>query len=291
MKRTLPIALLALMAGCVAPVEPADIAVASYPAAFLTEALVGDELRIVDLSAGALHDFEPSVRDLDQLRQTTHLILWDEALESWAHRAEESLGGSAPAVIEISRLPAGEDYLEGEDDGHGHGARDPHTWNDPLAMQASLRFLADELAAAYPELASAIDARAGALSARLDALHADMADGLTGCSRTTIITNHEAYNYLAHRYGFDIFALHGLEPGSEPSPATVDEAIRIIKEQGIPVIFIEEGADKDNLRAIKAETGVEVRVLVTSESRPPAGDHIDSQYRNLWELRNALGCP
>ncbi len=293
-----------ILSGCVGTVDPADIAVASYPAAFIAEALAGDDLVVVDLApTGALHDFEPSARDLNQLRQSTHLVLWDEQLESWAHRTEESLGSSAPRVIEITRLPAGEHYIgededahaeseEGadEDDGHGHGAWDPHTWNDPLAMLASVQALEGYLAVAYPELANAIHARAEALEAQLLALDSEIQTGLEDCTRDTIVTNHEAHNYLARRYNFTVFALHGLEPGSQPSPATVDEAIRTIKELDLPAIFIEEGTDSRALQAIQDETGVDIRVLITNEVRPDTGNYLDGQRHNLDQLRFALGC-
>lgn len=47
-------------------VEPADTAVASYPAAFLLESLVGEDLTIADLATGVeLHDYEPSTPDIE----------------------------------------------------------------------------------------------------------------------------------------------------------------------------------------------------------------------------------
>lgn len=300
-----PLLIVATLSGCVGSAEPADIAVASYPAAFLAEFLAGDDLVLVDLArGGALHDFEPSARDLNQLRASTHLILWDEALESWAHQAEHSLGNSAPKVVEVTALPAGEQTIaldddhEGHSDGgdaadeHGHDELeyDPHTWNDPLAMQASLHVLADFLTAAYPDNATAIQARADVLDARLTALHESFGLGLSECARNTVVTNHEAHNYLAKRYGFELFTLHSITPGSEPSPQVIQDAIEMIDELGLPSIFIEEGTDAGALRAIQDETGVEVRILNTLESRPMEGDYIDAQRHNLQELRFAMGC-
>lgn len=289
-----------MLSGCLGNIEPADLAVASYPAYFVANSLAGEDLSIADLaSSGEIHDFDPSARDLNQLRSSTHLVLWDEGIESWAHRAEEALGSSAPNVIEITALPNGEAFLEGEadaegsdEDGHGHGdlSHDPHTWNDPLAMRASVGVLEDYLINAYPEHAENIQTRAGTLTDRLTDLHAEFTSGLSNCARDTIVTNHEAYNYMAHRYNFNIFALHGMEPGSEPSPQTVNEAIQKIKDLNIPAIFIEEGTDPGTLKAIQDETGVQIRVLTTNEMRPQSGDYVESQYQNIQELRFALGC-
>lgn len=288
------------LAGCTAPATPSDVAVASYPASFLAETLAGDDLTVLDISGdAALHDFEPRLRDLRDLRHTGLLALWSEDLESWAHQAEQSLGGSAPPMLELIALPAGERLLKMDNDhdeddhhGHDHGDRthDPHTWTDPLAMAASAHLLADRLAADHPEHAANITARADALVERLHGLHDAFVEGLQDCAHNTVITNHEAHNYLAHRYGFHLMTLHGLAPGSEPSPATLQEVIETIKDHDLPIIFIEEGSSPDALRSIQDETGVDVHVLETMETRPTDGDYLDAQYRNLQELRAAMGC-
>lgn len=304
------LALAFVLPGCLGDVEPADLAVASYPAAFAAESLAGDDLTVADLGTGTgLHDFEPSTRQLEQLRKSDHLVLWSEGLESWAHQAEESLGASAPDVIELIRPPPGMAYLapeEGGDHGdeqddheeaghddHGHDAldHDPHTWTDPLAMQASAHALADELTAAYPEHADNLTARLAALDDRLESLHEAFVTGLQECTQDTIVVNHEAYRYMGARYNFTIISLHGLEPGSEPSPDTVQEAIETIRDLGLRAIFIEEGTDPDALRAIQDETGVRVEVLETLETRPADGDYVDAQYKNIDALRYALECP
>lgn len=291
-----------LLSGCVSSTEPADLAVASYPAAFLAESLAGDDLRVADLASGVeLHDFEPSSRDLDQLRKSTHLVLWSEGLESWAHRAEESLGRSAPSVVEVIRMPPGEELVEAEeeeDDGHGHDhghghdeLADPHSWMDPLAMAASAEALSEYLQAAYPEHADNVTHRAELLRQDLEALHADFEAALSGCAHDTVVTNHDAYAYLARRYGLTVVSLHGIEPGSEPSPATVRDAIRAIRDLGLPALFIEEGTDPGALKAIQDETGVQVRVLNTLETRPASGDYVSAQRQNIEQLRFALDCP
>jgi ABC-type Zn uptake system ZnuABC Zn-binding protein ZnuA len=299
-----------MLPGCLSSPEPADIAVASYPAMFLVEQIAPQELRVATLGSGqALHDYEPGSRDLDQLRKTTLLVLWDEGLERWAHHAEESLGGAAPSVFELTTLPPGEHLLEpgndagehedGEhetgdmdDDGHGHGAmdHDPHTWNDPLVMRASAIRFGSFLQQAYPEHAAGIAGRLDDLEARLDDLHAAFTAGLGDCDHDVIITNHQAHNYLARRYGFELLSIHGLTPGSEPAPHAVEAIIDAIKEHNLPAIFIEEGTDHNALRAIKQETGVEVRVLHTLETPPSTGDYLTAQQQNLEELRFALAC-
>lgn len=314
MKYVSTIAIL-LLAGCAGTAEPSDIAVASYPSLFLAETLAGDDLTVAFIgNNGGLHGFEPSVRDIATLKETSHLVIWDESLETWVHQAEESLGNNAPPMLELFALHGDEEpvgYEEEEehgdhdghedhdehDDGHGdhghghdHGDYDPHSWNDPLSMKESALVLSVYLQASYPEFASGIQERTDALIDALDELHEAFQTKLDDCSRNVIVTNHEAYSYLARRYQFDVIALHGLAPGSEPTHGAIEEAIEAIKEHNIPVIYVEEGTDGTALDAIQSETNVLVHVLHTNEIQPRTGDYLSSQLQNTEKLQFALGC-
>lgn len=281
------LAAIAALSGCVTDPAPTDLAVASYPAAFLAETLGGPDVSVADLGSRVpLHDFEPTSRDLARLRHADHLVLWGDTIEAWAHRASDSLGRSAPPVFELT--------TDAPDNADGHEAGDhddPHTWTDPLTMRAAATRLADQLAQWYPQRAANITARAATLEARLDDLDAAFTDGLADCTHDTIVTNHAAHGPLAARYGFHILSLHGIAPGAEPSPATVRDVIQTIRDLALPVLFIEEGTSPAAVAAIQDETGVEVRILATLEQRPAQGDYIDEQYRNLQQLRFALACP
>lgn len=303
MKQILLLALLTApaLSGCVSGVE-SDVAVASYPTYLLADRLAGDDLRValVGKPGVSLHDYEPTLRDVDTLRRTDLLVLHGLGVEPWVEEALGSLGDRAPAHVEVAALPAGEAFLEadpdhGTQDGpddHDHGVLDPHTWLDPLAYGAEADAIAAALSGRWPTHADAIGARLAALQQDIAALDQDYQDGLASCEHDIIVTNHNAYSYLARRYGFDVLALHGIEPGAQPDPDTVQEVIDTIKEYGLPVFFIEEGTDPGAVRAIREETGVEIRVLDTLGVAPRGGDrdYFAVQRGNLQHLQLALGC-
>jgi zinc transport system substrate-binding protein len=289
-------ALALLVAGC-ASVPEAEVVTASYPAHYLAERMAaGHTVHLLGRTGADLHEYEPTVQDVQALRHARLLLSHGLGVEGWVERTLRSLGTDAPRHVETSALPpgegligGGEDPAEGEEHGHGH-ALDPHTWLDPLAYREQARRLAAAMRETFPDDAEAILAALQAVEADLDQLDRDFGAGLASCLREDVVTNHDAHGYLARRYGFHIHSLHGLEPGSEPAPGAVQEVIETIRREGIPVIFLEEGTDPAAVDAIRGQTGVEVGTLHTLEQRPRQGDYLTAQRANLASLRSALGC-
>ena len=79
-------------------------------------------------------------------------------------------------------------------------------------------------------------ANADALIAQLKQLDTDFKTGLSSCQRKVFITSHEAFGYLAHRYGLEQVGISGIEPDTEPTAAVlVDAPARTVS--GAPAVF------------------------------------------------------
>ena len=62
-------------------------------------------------------------------------------------------------------------------------------------------------------------ANARAFQARLAALDGEFRTGLAPLRQPTIVTSHNAFGYLAQRYGLSQVGITGLSPEAEPEPA------------------------------------------------------------------------
>ena len=102
----------------------------------------------------------------------------------------------------------------------GEDAPDPHVWLDPLRMVAVTRAVADRLSAVDPDHERTYRANAADLVDDLQALDRAYSRGLADCQRTTVVTAHDAFGYLAARYGLDMVPISGIDPTQEPSPGT-----------------------------------------------------------------------
>ena len=173
---------------------------------------------------------------------------------------------------------------------------DPHSWLDPLAYKAQVVVVLDALVKTFPDGEAAFTENAAAFIGQLDSLHSDFdaAFGPSGaCTGNTVVANHNAYAYMAARYGLEFVTLHGLDPEGEPSAADILEVIERIEEEGITVFFVEEYTSQTAVAAIsEAVDGIEIKTLYTMELAPTDSDdnYLSLMRKNLESLKSGLGC-
>lgn len=160
-------------------------------------------------------------------------------------------------------------------------------------MAAVVTALEDKLGAVVPDAASSLTANADAVVAELTKLDGEFTSGLASCERAEFITTHEAFNYLALRYGLTEIGISGINPDAEPSPARIAEIHEEAKAHGVTTIFFETLTSPAVAEAIAGDLGLKTAVLdplegVTENS--PGTDYPSIMRANLEALRAANGC-
>lgn len=125
------------------------------------------------------------------------------------------------------------------DHDHQHGDIDPHAWLDPTNAQVWLAAIADELASLDPENADTYRANAQAGHARIDALHTELEAILAPARDTGIVVYHDAYGYLAARYGLNILGSVTLGDAAAPGAARISAIRANLEQAGAECIFPE----------------------------------------------------
>lgn len=288
-----------------------DSVVASfYPLAFVAEQVGGDQVAITDLTpAGAEpHDLELTPDQVDEILDARVAIVMGNGFQPAVEDAASDRDGvtvfvlgelpvdAEGRVVEESRGTEGEKGEEGEESTAGGDRLDPHVWLDPVLMRETVVVVANGLVEADPDHAEGYMRRARALDRRLDELDAEFESGLANCERDAIVTAHEAFGYLADRYGLRQLAIAGVSPDEEPSPARLAELADLADDEGVTTIFTETLVSPDVAETLAREAGgLETAVLNPLEGltddEVAAADHYFSVMRdNLAELRTALGC-
>jgi zinc transport system substrate-binding protein len=172
---------------------------------------------------------------------------------------------------------------------------DPHVWLDPSLYGKMVAQIESALAEAAPADASMFRHNADAFEQQISTLASDYASGLASCQRTTIVTNHAAFGYLASEYGLTQVAISGLAPEAEPSAQRFAQLKDLVEREGITTIFTEDLVSPKVAETLANEAGVDTAVLHTLEGltadEVAAGDNYISQMReNLTTLEDALGC-
>jgi len=291
-----------------APSGALTVSTSFYPIQYLAQAIGGEHVAVTSVTPTNVepHDFELSPKDVTALSASS-LVLYvsgfqpslDDALAQVSGPTVVDLAGSVDLVHHDG---VEEEHEEGATEAateaatgaaHDHGAAaalDPHFWLDPVRMQAAAKAVEAALAQADPAHADDYAANLDTLNATLTDLNTSYSTGLGHCERTTFVTSHAAFGYLADRYSLTQASISGVDPESEPSPAELAEVKKVVESTGTTTIFTEELVSPETAQAVAAETGAQTRVLSPIESAPEDGDYAGTMRTNLEELRTALSC-
>ena len=291
MKKTLLIFLLLalLLPGCAPAREDARLTVVctTYPiylfASSIAQGVDGVCVERLDTgSAGCLHDYTLSMRDMKKLERADVIALNGAGLEEFL---EDALASSGAAVIDCSQ---GVELLEslshdhGGDEDHDHGHWDPHYWMDPGRAAVMAGNLEAGLREADPDHGRGYQAEA--VLEMLDRCRESMGV-LDGQEIPGLITFHDGFQYFAESCGLPLLASIEEEAGSEASAREIVEITQLVKEYGIPVIFTEADGSDATASAISRETGCKVARLTMLMDGP---DGLEAYYTGIAENLSAV---
>ena len=209
-----------------------DVVAGFYPLEWAASRIGGDRIAVSSLTAPGAepHDLELTPQDVAGISDAD-LLVYLGGFQSAVDEAAESQAGDhawdAAEAADLSLTAEEHEHADGEEEhaeeehaeeehADGEESADPHFWLDPTRLADVGDALADQLAEIDPDGAETYEQNAAALREDLEALDAEMTDGLTGCGVDTLVTSHDAFGYLAARYGFEVVGVTGLSPSTEP---------------------------------------------------------------------------
>lgn len=285
---------LALLAGaCGGSDEAADdggvqVVVGFYPLQYLAERIGGDLAPVSSLAQPGAepHDLELRPQQIQEIAEAD-LVLY---LESFQPAVDDAVAENAPEssfdVLEATEVVGGYTDLGGDEE----AGLDPHVWLDPTAYASMAEAVADRLAEIDPGNAEAYAVNSAALVDDLTVLDGEFSTGLADCEHTEIVTTHNAFGYLANRYGLAQVAIAGLSPEDEPSPQDLDAARSFAEQNGVTTIFYEEAVSPEYAETVADLVGADTAVLSPLEVVDGGQDYLSAMRENLGALTEALGC-
>ena len=254
--------------------SPRRVVAAFYPLAFAAEQVGGPDLDVENLTPPGTepHDLEVTPADVADVQDADLVLLMGHDFQPQLEQAAEDADGTVLEVLDDPGLDLQPD--------------DPHVWLDPIRYKRVVAAIAAGLGD---------ESDAAPFLNRLDALDAEYRKGLANCKRDEIVTSHEAFAYLAERYGLRQVAILGLSPEAEPTPSELTDVIDEVRDSGATTVFGETLLSTKLAETVARETGAQTAVLNPLEGLTPdqqdAGDDYFSVMReNLAALRTGLGC-
>ena len=115
------------------------------------------------------------------------------------------------------------------------------------------------------------------------------------CKKDELFVNHNAYGYLASKYGFDVHSLVGLSPDAEPDPKTVQKILDEIRKEGVKFIFYEPFENSAVLESIAKDAGVKTLPLqplgnITADEAAKGLGYKEIMLENLHKIAQGLEC-
>ena len=262
-----------------------------YPLAEAARQVGGDLVSVTNLTAPGVepHDLELTPTQVESIATAGLVIYLGGGFQPGVEDAIGEAGGpvlDALQGVETSAPPSGSEASL---------TVDPHVWLDPERYARIVDEVRSSLAEIDPAHADAFAAGASAYEDQLRSLDTDFRAGLANCQRTTIVTNHAAFGYLAAAYGLTQVGISGLDPEAEPDPRRIAEIRDLVQQQGITTIFTEDLVSPKVAETLANEAGVGTAVLHTLEGLTDAevaagADYLSEMRVNLATLREALGC-
>jgi len=263
--------------------EPVRIVASFLPAYCLAAQVAGDAAEVALLGAAgeSPHAFQLKPSELRRLGQARAVCVNGLGLEPWLPKVLAQME-RPPAVIELASGLETELIQTDPEAKHPN----PHFWLDPLLAARAATNLAERLAALEPARAAKFRANAGVCAARLVALHRELAGVLGSMEGAGYVALHDAFPYLARRYGWRQVGVILATPESEASPRHMSELLAAMRREGARVVFSEKGESPRLAERLAKDAGaavIELETIETGAIRPDSYEQ--AMRRNMEAIR------
>ena len=226
--------------------------------------LVGDRATVTVLIPDGQdpHDFQPSARDIETINNADIVISngldFEEGLEDVLASAIEN--GVSVYMVGENMTVREPDEDHAEEEGHAHGAGDPHLWLSPLSFTQAL-----------PSLTAAINKATGlsidettALDqlTKLDNEITEVIDTIESC---VMVSGHDEMGYFADRYGCTVIGaiIPSFSTTSEATAKQIADLKVLAASNNVKAVFTGLGTPAEVSEQLASELGIAAVSLST----------------------------
>ena len=208
------------------------------------------------------HDFQPSARDIEAINNADLVVSngldFEEGLEDVLASAIDS-GVSVYMIGEnITVREPEEDHAE--EDGHTHGAGDPHLWLSPKSFTQAL-----------PSLTAAINKATGlsidetAALDQLTLLDNEINEVISSVSSCVLVSGHDEMGYFADRYGCTVIGaiIPSFSTTSEATAKQIADLKVLAESNNVKAVFTGLGTPAEVSEQLASELGIAAVSLST----------------------------
>ncbi|MBV8412253.1 MAG: zinc ABC transporter substrate-binding protein, partial [Alphaproteobacteria bacterium] len=197
------------------------------------------------------HTYQPRPGDARMLAAARAMVSNGLGFEGWIDRLAKAAPFGGLAIVATAGVPTLEATA-----GRARGP-DPHCWQDVTRARRYVGNIAEGLVSSDAANATFYRERAAAYDRRLIELDRWVRGEIAKvpADKRKAITSHTAFRYFAEAYGVQIEAAQGYKTDSEPSAWNVAQLIRLVRQQNIKALFIENMTNPVLIDEVARESG------------------------------------
>lgn len=272
----------------------------------LVHQIGGEHVSVTTLVAanGDAHVYQPTPQDTIRLTKSKLFVVNGLGFEGWMERlvsASHYKGKVITVSTGIQPLAfAGEEDEHHEEkgnhdeDAHQHTGLDPHAWHSIPNTIRYVHNIADGLSQIDPAHKGDYQSNAANYVQQLEQLDKSLLQEFSAlpAEKRKMITSHDAFGYLSHRYQITTIAPQGVSTESEASASDVAKIIKQIRKEQIKALFVENISDPRLMQQISKETGIQPGKPLFSDAlsdeKGPASTYLDMMRYNTEQILAAL---
>ncbi|MBC6995676.1 zinc ABC transporter substrate-binding protein [Neolewinella lacunae] len=255
----------------------------------MAEVIAGGLLRVQSIVpiGGDPHIYEPTPADVQLVSRADLVLINGLTFEGWMNELIANSGTRANTVIITQGIGsiASEEYAN---------SSDPHAWMTAKNGQTYARNIRDALIALDPANQDVYTFNAGIYLQQLEDLDAEIFQQIESIplEKRVLITSHDAFRYYGRHYGIRVEAALGTSTDAEVRTEDVNRLTRIIRETGVPAIFVESTINPKLIRQIATDNGLIIGGSLYADSLAdpslPAGTYLGMLRHNTQTIVAAL---
>ena len=287
-----------------------QVYVSFYPLYETAQAIIGQKADVKILTPPNIdpHDFDPSVKIIQEMKTADLIILNGGGFESWISNIEfesDQLLDSSNGISflktksvdhhEISEEEheeheKHEEHEEHEKHEEHEVTSDPHIWLNPNLVKIQAKNIAERLSKIDPENSKSYNENALQYIEKLELLDLQIREELSSCSKKDFITYHNAFSYFSNEYGLTQHTItKGVHDHSQPTAKSIENIIDLAKKLDIRVIFTEDTSDIRISKVIADEIGGDVLILSPLATKNMENkNYFERTQENVSNLKEAL---
>jgi zinc/manganese transport system substrate-binding protein len=232
----------------------------------------GDKIEVVDLIGmkGDPHSFKPRTEDVAAVVGAKVYFVSGMGLEGYLPELRSILSADIRIVEVGGMLPALHGVCEHEEHEHDHDHElDPHWWHSVDLFRRATSLVAGELSKELPSERQAFEANAAAYRTQLDELEKWLKREVLKIPKDhrKLATAHSAFQYFCKAYGFESFAVQGVNREQMPSAKELSKLMKSLKNENVFAIFPERESNPKILTSLTRDTSIKLGGELIADGR------------------------